>query len=146
MVSCKNNAAATDNLFSTYYVLTNILFDYLKAYHEISLEPEVEQMLMLLKFVIPLNDLPSLNVKTLTSNHILDKESGPIYDEHELTLKHEGKTRDRVLQKKIQIPLGYSKKLCNTQEGRHLLTENGSAWIHLEFSYHCLHLTFFILS
>ena len=44
---CKNNVALTDGLFRTYCALKNI-FDYLKTYHQISPEPEIEQTLILL--------------------------------------------------------------------------------------------------
>ena len=52
-----------DGLFSTHYGFNNIPFDYLKAYHQISLDPDVEQTLMLLTSNIPFFNLPVLNLK-----------------------------------------------------------------------------------
>ena len=45
---CQGNTAAMDGLFSTYYVHNKIIFEYFKAYHWITPEPEMEQVLMLL--------------------------------------------------------------------------------------------------
>ena len=91
MVSCKNNAATTDSLFSTYYVLNKIIFDYLKVYHQISLKPKVEQMLILLTSDIPLYNLPHLDVKIPNrplNRPKLDKDFGLIYFEPGETLTY----------------------------------------------------------
>ena len=89
VLSCKNNAAATVSLFSTYYLFNKILFNYLKVYHQISPEPEVEQLLMLITSDITLYDLSGLKIKIPDrplSRCILGRYSGPIYSEFEQTL------------------------------------------------------------
>ena len=89
MLTCHNNTAATDQLFSTYYVFNKILFDYFEPYHQNLPEPEVEQKHTLLTLDTPSYDLPSLNIRILDkplSSHILDKNSGPIYCEMEHTI------------------------------------------------------------
>ena len=43
-----NNAATMVCLFSTYQHLNKILFDYLIVYYQMSPEPDIEQILMLL--------------------------------------------------------------------------------------------------
>ena len=71
-----------DNLFSTYSVFNEILFDCLEAYNQIPPKPEMEQGLVLLTSVIPLHDLPGLKVKIADnplSRRMLDKKSNQIY-------------------------------------------------------------------
>ena len=65
MLFCKNNAVTTDAFFSTYYAHHKIYFDYLKAYHQISLKPEMQHAMMQLISNIPSYDLTDLNVKDL---------------------------------------------------------------------------------
>ena len=65
--------------------------------HQVSPEPEVEQMLMLLTSNIPLYDLLGLNVKVSNkplSSNIWDKDSGSTYSELEQTLKYMLETQD----------------------------------------------------
>ena len=84
MLSCKNNAAAIGKLLSTCYVFDKILFDYLKAYHQIWPKWEMQQGLMPLTQDIPSYDLPGLNVKMPAkslSKRIQDKESNPFHGE-----------------------------------------------------------------
>ena len=67
------------------------LFDYLKAYHQILPELEIQQALILLTSNSPLYDLPGLDVKipekSLT-RRILDKKMGQINDELEQILTY----------------------------------------------------------
>ena len=46
MLSCKNNVAATDGLFSTYYVFSKLIFDDLKAYNQIYPKSDIKNTLM----------------------------------------------------------------------------------------------------
>ena len=81
MPSCQNDAAATDGLFSTYYVFSKILFDYVKPHLQVLPELEVEQMFPLPILDILSYELAGLNVKMPVkqlSNYILDKDYGPI--------------------------------------------------------------------
>ena len=43
MLSCQNNATTTNGLFRGYCMFNKILFNYLKVYHPITLEPEMKQ-------------------------------------------------------------------------------------------------------
>ena len=65
MLPYQYNAAAVVGLFGMYYVFNKITFDYLKPYHQISLEPDMEQFLKLLSSDIPSIYLPGLNIKIL---------------------------------------------------------------------------------
>ena len=58
MLTYKNNTATIDGLFSMYYVLNEVLFNYLKAYHQILPEQDSEQALMLITLYINLHHLP----------------------------------------------------------------------------------------
>ena len=90
-------SAATYNLFSSYYVLNKILFDYLKAYHQITSGPEMEQTLVLLTSNAPSYDLPCLNIEIpekQLGRRILGKEASPICDELEQTLTYMLKSQD----------------------------------------------------
>ena len=55
-----NNAAAVGSLFSTCHMFHKILFDYLKAYDQISPESEMGLLQNLLIMDIPLYDLPNI--------------------------------------------------------------------------------------
>ena len=60
-------------------ICLTFIFDPLKAHHEISPEPYIEQVLKLLTYDRPLYDLPGLNVKVPEKpirSHIHDKDSG----------------------------------------------------------------------
>ena len=68
-----------------------ILFDYLKACHQIPPEAKVKQMLTLPTSDIPSYELPGLNVKIRDkslSSHILHKGSRSIYGELEHILTY----------------------------------------------------------
>ena len=97
MITCQDKAATLDGLFSIYYVFNEVLFDYLKAYYNVSQEPGMDQTLMLLTLNIPLYSLPGLNVrmpdKPLTIR-LLDKDTGPIYGEVKQKLTHTLKNND----------------------------------------------------
>ena len=85
------NAATTFGSFSTYYVFNKILFDYLKAYHQISPKPEMEQAQVLLNSDSSTCGLQGLTLKMPEkpqSRRILDKESGPIFGDPAQTLTH----------------------------------------------------------
>ena len=47
-----------------YDAICKILFEYLKAQHQISPELEIEQAMMLLTSAVPMYGLPDLNAKT----------------------------------------------------------------------------------
>ena len=54
----------------------------MKAHHQISPAPKMDQVQMLLTSAILTYDLPCLNIKApekILNRRILDKESGPIY-------------------------------------------------------------------
>ena len=68
MLSCQNNDAAVDGMFNKCYVFNQIIYDYLKLYHQASLGLEIEEILMLLTSDIPACNLPGLNVK-IYGNH-----------------------------------------------------------------------------
>ena len=91
ILTCKDNAAAMDNLFSMYYVFNKILFDYLKAYYQLSSDPNMVQALMLLTSDILSYQYTGINIKILDkplSRKFLDKDMGPIYCEPEQTLAY----------------------------------------------------------
>ena len=54
---------ATDGSFSTYYVFNEIIFHYLKTFHQSTHESEMKQTLMLLTSDTPSYDLSSLKTK-----------------------------------------------------------------------------------
>ena len=87
----QTNAAAIYSLFSTYNVLNQILFDHVKAYHQIPPSPEIKQAKLLLSSDNPSYHLPGLNVKIPQkplSRSILDKETGLIHGKPEDSDKH----------------------------------------------------------
>ena len=52
-LSCQSNTAARDGMFNTCYVFKKIHFGYLRAYHEITPKPALEQAPMLLISDVP---------------------------------------------------------------------------------------------
>ena len=96
-MTCQSNAAALDSLFIMYCVINKILFDYLKAHHQISPKPEMEQALMLLTSDVPSYNSPCLNVKVPDKpfrRWILDKDTSPMYSEHKQTLTYMSQNDD----------------------------------------------------
>ena len=85
----EHNAIYMDGLLSMYYGFNKIVFDYLKAYHQISPEPDMGEILMLLTPKTHFYDFPDLNVnipdKPLT-RQIVDINTSPICDELKQTL------------------------------------------------------------
>ena len=86
---CQDNAATIDGLFIMYFVFNKFLFDCLKAYHQISSIPDMEQGLRLLTCDVPSYDLPGLNVKIPEkplSRKVLMKDISPINSKLKQTL------------------------------------------------------------
>ena len=83
MLTFQGNTTEMNGLFSTYNVFNKILLDHLGAYHWISPQSEMEQVLILLTLDIPSYDLLGLNIRILDkplSRRTLDENTGSIYE------------------------------------------------------------------
>ena len=103
MLSYENNAATMDGLFNMYDVFNKILFDHLKANHQIIPGSDMEKALMFLTSDMPSYNLPDLNVKIpdkLLSRRILDEDTGLIYGKLQHTLTYMLQNHDTQFYKK----------------------------------------------
>ena len=77
LVICQGNAAAVDSLFGMYHVFDKILFDYLKAYHQISPKWGMEKCLRAIDFTCSI--LWFTRFKCQIPNKLKQKDPGKGY-------------------------------------------------------------------